>query len=307
MSVYDLDGETLSDIYNKVGTSLNNAYNKSGNVVFAKGQVIDYTNYSYMQIWASKGVGSTQGFAIYDGKVFWISKSGNSTIPANCYVWKLSDGSQALSSQPITVQTGHGNSIDMDSMTMYSATAYSGGNVYISSFSNDFLTNTLTKTLALPTSSDNTTAHGCDACLDETDKSILWSIHHTVALTDRDTPWEIRKWDLDNLTDNGDGTYTPQCLQTVSVAQPSNSPYFQGCAFHDGIFWYANGYSDSSGAYVFGVNPNTGEYLYTIDCETTTEPEGVYWLADENVDGGYALYVGFYGMMLRKYTFSYAS
>jgi len=43
--------------------------------------------------------------------------------------------------------------------------------------------------------------------------------------------------------------------------------------------------------------------LYSIDLETNTEPEGLAWLRDTEVIGGYALYVGFQGMMLRKYTF----
>lgn len=310
MSVYKRDGSALSSVYNKNGLELAYAYDKSGNVIHIAGDAPipepspDYSSYSYVQKWASKGISSTQGFGIYDGKVFWISKSGDSTIDSKCYIFNLSDGSQALASAYITAYTGHGNSISMDFPKMYSATAYSGGKVHISTFSNDYSTNVLDKTLVLPTATGDVTPYGCDCCLDEIDKTILWSNHHTVPLTDRDTPGKIRKWDLTSLTDNGDGTYTPLLLADVPLAQPANSPYFQGCFMHDGILWYANGYSGtSSGAYVFGVNPNTGEYLYTIDCETTAEPEGVAWVEDSDAVGGYAMYVGFQGMALRKYTF----
>lgn len=310
MSVYKRDGSVLSSVYNKNGLELAYAYDKLGNVIHIAGDTPtpeprpDYSSYSYIQKWASKGISSTQGFGIYDDKVFWISKSGDSTVDSKCYVFNLSDGSQALASAYITAYTGHGNSISIDFPKMYSATAYSGGKVHISIFSNDFLINTLDKTLMLPTATGDVTPYGCDACVDEIDKTILWSIHHTVALSDRTTPWKIRKWDLTNLTDNGDGTYTPLLLADVPLAQPANSPYFQGCFMHDGILWYANGYSGaSSGAYVFGVNPDTGAVLYTIDCETTAEPEGVAWVEDDDAVGGYALYVGFQGMVLRKYTF----
>lgn len=54
----------------------------------------------------------------------------------------------------------------------------------------------------------------------------------------------------------------------------------------------------------YGIDPNTGDTKCTIDCDTTTEIEGAVWYKDENAIGGYALYVGFQGMMLRKYTFA---
>lgn len=300
MSIYSKNGNQLSNAYG-LTDSLNNAYDVNGEIVFSKGSgQPDYSDYSYIQKWASKGIGSTQGFAIYDNKVFWVSKSGDSTVPANCYVFNLSDGSQALSSAYISAYTGHGNSLSMAFPKLYAATAYAGGKVHVSTFSNDFLTNTFDKTLALPD-----TSYGCDACIDEMDKDILWSIHHTAPITDLVTPWRIKKWNLLNLTDNGNGTYTPELLQNIELNQPANSPYFQGCYFHDGILWFANGYSGSaSGAYVFGVDPDTGEYLYSINCETTAEPEGVAWYPDSDAVGGYAMYVGFQGMMLRKYTFA---
>lgn len=309
MAVYNKSGNILPRVYGKSGAELAYAYDKSGNVIHISDTPIpDYSNYSYVEKWASKNISNTQGFGIYDDKVFWISKSGDATVDSKCYVFNLSDGSQALASAYITAYTGHGNSISIDFPKMYSATAYSGGKVHISTFSNDFLTNTLDKTLVLPTTTANEQIYGCDACLDEDDKTILWSIHHTSGTSDRDTPWRIRKWDLTTLANNGDGTYTPLLLEDVSLVQPANSFYFQGCAMHDGILWFANGYSGSSTiAYVFGVNPNTGEYLYSINCETTAEPEGVAWVADAEAVGGYALYVGFQGMALRKYTFDAVS
>ena len=113
----------------------------------------------------------------------------------------------------------------------------------------------------------------------------------------------ISKWDLSDLTDNGDDTFTANLLQSVLTPRAEQF-YIQGSRFHDGIFWYASGYSGSSTqAFVYGVNPNTGEVLFSIDCETTQEPEGVAWVAEQGVVGGYAMYVGFQGMMLRKYTF----
>ena len=299
-NVYNKSGNTLSAVYDKSGNALSHAYDKSGNVIYTAGDPVpDYSSYSYTQKWASKGISSTQGFDIYDGKVFWVSKSGNSSVPANCYVWNLSDGSQAFDSAYVTVQSGHGNNLSFVYPKLYATSAYAPSSCYINSVSADLKTYTLDKTLVFDDGSTD-----CDACIDETDSTILWTLGHTAGSSDRSAPYLISKWDLTDLTDNGDGTYTPTCLQTVQTAQPANSYFFQGCKMHDGILWYANGYSGSStGAYVYGVDPDTGEVLYTIDCQTTAEPEGVAWVEDSDAVGGYAMHVGFQGMALRKYTF----
>ena len=304
MAVYDKSGNVLSHVYGKSGTELAYAYDKSGHAIHSAGELLpDYSNYSYTQKWASKGIGRTQGFDIYDGKVFWVSKSGNSSIPANCYVWNLTDGSQAFDTEYVTVQSGHGNNLSFAYPKLYATHAYAPSSCYINDVSADLKTYTLNKTLVF-----NDGSTDCDACIDEIDKTILWTLGHTAGSSDRSAPYLISKWDLTDLTDNGDGTYTPKRLQTVQTAQPENSYYIQGCKMHDGILWYANGYAGTgSGAYVFGVNPNTGEVLYAINCETTTEPEGVAWVPDAEAVGGYALYVGFQGMSLRKYTFGVAS
>lgn len=294
--IFDKNGNALNAVYNKSGSELNWAYDKSGDAIYTPRP--DYTSYSYVQKWASKGMSSAQGFDIYDGKVFWIRKSGDDTIPANCYVWNLSDGSQALSSAYISLYTGHGNNLSFDYPKVYATPAYPPSRIYINTLANDY-TATLTKTLVL-----NNGYKDCDACIDEDDNTILWTLEHTAPSADKTAPFSVGKWDLTDLTDNGDGTYTPACLQSVDTPQPANSYYFQGCRMHDGVLWYANGNGDSGvGAYVFGVDPDTGVLLYTIDCNTGAEPEGVAWVKDANVVGGYALYVGFQGMALRKYIF----
>lgn len=296
MAVYDANGNSLSAVYDAVGNSLSNAYDIDGVSVFPP--EVDYTTYSFVEKWASKGIIDTQGFDIYDGKVFWIKKAGDSTIPADCYVWNLSDGSQALDSAYITVYSGHGNNIEIRSQKLYASTAYKPSTVYVNSLTNDYVA-TLIQTLTVGADG----SRNCDACIDESDTNILWTLAHTAGSDDLTAPFLISKWDLTNLTDNGDGTYAPELLQSISIPQPSSSFYFQGVKMHDGLMWYANGYGGYR-AYIRAVNPNTGVEVYTIDCETTSEPEGLAWVEDEAVVGGYALYVGFQGMMLRKYTFA---
>ena len=296
MAVYSVGGSPVQTVYGLNG-SASDAFNVSGSLIHTNG--VDYSNYSFVQKWASKGVSSAQGFDVYDGKVFWISKSGNASVPADCYVWNLSDGSQALSSPYITVYSGHGNNLSFDFPTLYATPAYPPSTAYINTLSGAYSAS-LTKTLVFDDGSTD-----CDACIDESDATKLWTIGHTAGSSDRSAPFKLSLWDLSNQTDNGDGTYTPTLIRSVSVAQPESSYFFQGCKFHDGVFWFASGYGGGgTSAYIFGVDPNTGAYLYTIDCETTEEPEGIAWVEDANEHGGYALYVGFAGMMLRKYSFT---
>lgn len=288
MPVYNLNGEPLANIYDLNGNLLPYAYDLNGNQIYSKGQPVDYRIYSFTQKWASKGIGATQGFAIHDGKVYWVKKSGNDTVQSPCYVWNLSDGSQALDTATINLYCGHGNNLSFDYPLIYATTAYSPPYVYVNSLDSNNVA-TLVRTLYI-----NDGCTNCDACIDEDDKTILWTIGHT-----EENYYLLSKWDLTILTDNGDGTYTPDLLQTVHVPL-IQSFYFQGCTFHDGMFWFANGYAGSSVAYVFAVNPATGAIVYTVNCETTEEPEGV---AFNYENGEYVMYVGFAGMMLRRYTF----
>ena len=291
MAVYNLSGNQVNNVYDVDGETLLSAYNINGYDVLV--ERIDYSNNTYTQKWASKGISSTQGFDIYDGKVFWIAKSGDSTIPSNCYVWNLADGSQALDTAYITVYSGHGNNVAFDYPKVYFAPAYTPSRVYENVFSDGY-TAALTKTILLP---DNTSA--CEACLDEHNKTILLSIGHLT------NTCLISKWDLSNLTDNGDDTYTPNLLYSVESPKPTNDTHLQGSRMHDGILWYTCGYSGgSTEAYIYGVDPITGEVLYAIDCETTSEPEGIAFVEESGVYGGYVMYVGFQGMMLRRYTFN---
>lgn len=302
MSIYSINGIQLLSSYDLEAVSLSVAYDINGNVVFnAGGDTPDYTNYSYTQKWASKGINNTQGFDIYDGKVFWIAKSGNNSVPANCYVWNLSDGSQAFDTAYITIYSGHGNSLDIVDGKAYTGTAYSPPTAYENTMASDLQTFTLAKTFDL----SEDASYGHDVCIDENDSTIMWSLAHTGAISQTDAPFLLSKWDLTNLTDNGDGTYSPALVKSIETPQPSNSAYFQGMTMHDGMIWYASGYSGtSSQAYVYAINPINGTVLYSIDCNTTAEPEGVAWVADESAPHGYALYVGFQGMALRKYTFN---
>lgn len=308
MGIYNVSGASLGLAYDIDSSELATAYDYEGSVVYSKSPAIpDYDSYSYTQKWASKGISNAQGFDIYDGKVFWVSKSGNSPVDNKMYVFNLSNGSSAVQGEYITAYGGHGNNVTFSKEFLAQgdnyplvvmSTAYDYL-VYLNRISNSFVA-TLEKTYTIP-SIPNITNGGLDICYGETDDVAYTA---TVFGSNSDpqlgTHICIAKWDMTDLTENQDGSFTPAFISSVNC----DWHYWkQGIKYHDGLIWLASGYPGYN-AYVYAIDPNTGETKHIIDCETTTEIEGAVWYPDAQAVGGYALYVGFSGMMLRKYTFA---
>ena len=291
MGVYDLSGTEISEVFNSSNIGLESAYDINGENVLQHLPENKYTNYTKERLWQGVGDSHAQGFDIYDDKVFWAMKSGNAEVECTCFVYNLSDGSQALESQPITINAGHGNNLSFSMPFLYASNAYNT-KCYVNRMASDY-TATLEKTLILTDG-----AGDCDACIDETDNTILWSIGHNGTTG----PYNISQWDLTDLTEVSSGLYLPKLLHTVKSPLPDNTHYFQGCKFHDGLFWYGNGYPGIP-ALIIGINPFSGRIIYRINMDTTNEIEGIAWVEDETSYGGYALYVGFAGVTMRKVTF----
>lgn len=302
MPIYDADGTQLDAFYDSDGSELNYAYDAEGNTIYTKGDQpepitpsVDYTTYTYSQVWASKSI-TSQDFTLYDGKVLWASKSGNASVPADCYIFDLATGDQI---KKTTIYSGHANSISVDFPILYASTGYTPPLVYINELTSDF-TATLVKTLYI---NDGCTVLDC--CIDETDKTILWTHGKGGSSAETDI---VSKWDLTTLTDNGDDTYTPRLIHSVRTPKPETlfdqeTMYFQGCTFHDGMLWYPTWYSGVTGRIV-AVNPSNGNVEYIISTGTTTEVEGVEFYPDAQAEGGYVMYMGFQGMMMRRYSFA---
>ena len=103
----------------------------------------------------------------------------------------------------------------------------------------------------------------------------------------------ITKWDLSELTQNQDGSYTPAFISSTE------RPFIyvmQGIQWHDGMIWVASGATNTRG-YVYALNPVNGNLLYTIDTNTTTELEGIAFLPDGN------MVFGLQGGAYKKVTF----
>lgn len=290
MPIYDVLGNSVSSFYDKSSTKKGKAYDKDGIVVYES--PVDYSSYKWTSQWGGKGISVPQGLDIYDEKVFWIRASGN-TKTAQMYIFDLSSGTQL---NIVNADTYHGNSISIRYPLLYAGSAYNPSRIYVNRMSADYSAE-LEYTLLI---TDGT--RDCNVCIGPEDDDVVWTLGHTADSSDLSAPFYISKWSLVNMTNNGDGTYTPELIHTTPTPQPSNSFYFQDSKIHDGLLWYASG-NGSSRAYIYGVNPINGDVEHTIDLETINEPEGIAFYPDENAYGGYALYVGFTGMSLRKYVF----
>lgn len=311
MGIYSADGMTVITAHDIDGHNIFVGYDING--VFVYGEQPDYTNYSYTQKWASKSISNAQGFDIYDGKIYWVSKSGNSSEDNAMYIYNLTDGSL---DRQIAAYGGHGNCVtfartkyaESDPVpTMLISTAYTNPSYKVrldSGYDASIL-----QRIKLPVDGtiaespeNGVTNGGYDVCYGETD-DVIYSASVWGSNSSDGTKITIGKWDMTQLTDNGDGTYTPTLLSYVNC----DWHYWkQGIKYHDGLIWLCSGYPNYA-AYIYAIDPTTGETVYTIDCETTTEIEGAVFYPDSDAAGGYALYVGFSGMMLRKYTFAAAS
>ena len=107
----------------------------------------------------------------------------------------------------------------------------------------------------------------------------------------------VSKWDMSTLTDNGDGTFTPQYISSYQI------PFIyvmQGIRFYQGLIWIPSGYGGSQ-CYLYAINPANGTYVYTYDLNTTIEVEGTAFISATQ------MLVGFQGIRFDLYTFGEAT
>lgn len=308
MAIYKVDGNRLSRAYNVNETLLSSAYNKAGDLVYSSGIVPDYANYSYTQQWVSKSISYAQGFDIYDDIAFWVSKSGNASETNAMYIFNLSDGSPVLSPSYVSSYGGHGNNVTFSKQKydvgdnypmMLISTAYPNSYSYLVRITNNYVASIIRR-YTIP-EIDQIINGSYDICYGETDDiAYVVSVFGSNSDQSLGTHICIARFDMTDLTENGDGSFTPAYIDS---ARCDWHYWKQGVKYHDGLIWLASGYP-SYNADIYGINPETGETKYHINCETTTEIEGAVWYPDTEAVGGYALYVGFQGMMMRKYVFA---
>lgn len=318
MAIYDKDGTQLYACYDVDGDSLLSAYDVNGNKVFETGgrPPTDYSRYSYTQIFQNTDIqasSGTQSFDIFDNKLFWFKGANNGQ--GDMYIIDLSTGTTILHTTNIV--GGHANnasfggyySNDDDYPLLYVGGASATMMTYvnrITEFEAESFASTLIKTLVYPTETAGTRY---DATVSENSNDVIMTVGYNGATVDDYSSFIVCWWDLTDLTSNGDGTYTPTLIDTVTTeavfvnhrTSDNQTGVKQSIREHDGMVWIATGYNSVAG-YVYAFDKETGEELYFIDLSTTAEVEAIQFV-NADVTGGQYMYVGFLNGKVRRYTF----
>lgn len=301
MSIYNKSGSVLSECYNKAGSSLNIAYDKLGNAVFSKSiGTQNYSNYtatSYKTI----STNNTQGMDISNGVLFQFRGTSSMTVNNTVSLFDWASGSSIKSSMEI--ESGHANAV------AFSNTLYDQNDEFPVIYCGDWFdpivhVNRVSRSEAthlydiIMSTSD--TGYHPNPCIDF-DNNILYMVGYTNTTTTSSTDnlIVVSKWDLSDMTDNGDGTFTPTKLGKYT----RDFIYvLQDLKFNDGYIWMVTGMNNST-MYLRALNPDTGVLDYSLAMPITTEIEGLKWEFDDNTNLWFA-YVGFMGGTYYKVTFT---
>ena len=289
--IYDKQGNILPSTYDINGDELASAYDISGNQVYRKGY--DYDNYTISNVLFSLSGSSFQGFAVHDGII--------AQFQADDKVRLVSVSGESIASQ-MYCRSYHGQSAFF--MNEY----YQQGDEFplicvMGSYVNSWINRitrtgtTLIKTLYIPTTVENggyklgnayNSTNGHMFTLGYTNQNYQTDDGGTNKLI-------LAEWDLSDLTDNGDDTYTPRLIGTK---QHDFIVCIQGSCFYDGMIWATSGIGGQA-SHVYAFDPATFEILHTITL-SNTEVEGCAWI------GGDYLLVGQNpnGIQYRKVTFA---
>lgn len=284
MAVYNRHGTKLDRIYDKNGNSLNNAYDENGNIIFTRYKP-DYTSYSESDLCTTVYAGSAQGFDIYNGVAFQCWGSNDKVASIDVI-------NKVMLSRDMICANGHNNGASFSDEFYLQNDEFP---LFYICADNNIVAHRVTRTSVEIVKTftyrgdDATSIYGGGIGFDTVNDVAYTYGYSTGSWTSSsNNKLLIVKSDFKNAIDNGDGTFTPRVLARYEY------PFvycIQSPHFHDGLLWLPSG-NGGSNQHIYGMNPETGEIIYTIDIEGTTEIEGVTFLSDFEmvygmVTGGY--------------------
>ena len=298
MAVYNKSGNPLASVFAKNGEELQRAYNKEGQTIHTKGPVqVDYDSYTISN-YCTVSLSPTQGFDIYGGVIFQFMANSSSV---NNRMATINALAQSIINNNITASAEHGDSASFSSE--YYAVGDDYPFLYVTADTNPakvfcnrvtLSTSSLVKSFVFPLEK---TGYYAALCLDD-ENSLMYMVGYSEQNYQTDDGGNnktvISKWDMTNLTDNGDGTYTPAFISAIE------RPFIyvmQGQQYHDSMLWIASGGTNVRG-YIYALNPATGALLHTVDTNTTTEVEGLAFISDTE------MVFGLQGGTYKKVTFA---
>lgn len=299
MAVYSKSGTALTQIYGKSGNSLDIAYDKSKNVVFTSEPVepvVNYDDYTAESLYKLSWLGNhTQGMATYNGYIVAFREADL------MYTYRLATGAGIANAIP--AKSDHGGSASFSGEFYNQSDAFPL--LYVSSDNTNIYVNRITttsselvRTLYFPNDPYGYYIKGAV----DTENNLLYTLSYKendYKVTSATNNVIIAKWDLSDLTDNGDDTYTPKLISSFERAFIY---VLQFATFHDGMLWVGSGYGSPTPSRVYALDINTGNILHTILLSDVVEIEGASFVLDEET-GDYYLIVLQWGGQCTKYTF----
>lgn len=294
MSIYNIDGTPLNIPYSKTGLQLEKAYNIDGEIVFSES--VNYDAYSFETLF-TPSVPNMQGFDIFDDYIFQF-RASSSLSNIMCTI-DMDSGS--ILQNNITAKSDHGDSASFSDEyydendpfpLLYVTSDTTPCKVYVNRVTTT--SSELIKTLLFPLAKAGYyAAHAYDVG-NEIMYIVGYSENNYQSDNDGSNKTLVSVWDMNDLTDNGDGTFTPEFIRSFTR---TFIYVMQGQQFHDGMIWIASGYGNKQ-SYIYAISPVDGRLLHTVDLNTTTEVEGMSFISPNE------MVVGFQGGTYKKYTFA---
>lgn len=274
MSVYNASGVQLSALYDLGGEDAERAYDISGDQVFSKAPVpqpgYDYDSYTISNIF-SYSQSNMQSFAVYGGKIAQVKQTDA------IHILDIATGTKL---KEVAMNTGHGNS------SQFSDEFYAQGDEFpLFYVRNDGVwvyritgtTSTLVKKLAF--SADIIGTYVAGFGIDNANRRFYTASYTTGDYISKDGLLRICVWDMDDVTDQGDGVYSMALLDSNDLTWFDTYEAVQGCCYRDGYFFIACGYGTGQ-QYVVLVDTDTLTITHRVSL-TGAEIEGCGWYGDE--------------------------
>ena len=277
MALYSLLGNVIGDAYDKVGVSINKAYNISGEAIYNASR--DYSTYSISDLFGISGSGLSgstfQAFDIYNGVIAQVRHSS--------YLCLIDLQTHNIINSGMACQVGHGNSFS------FSRVFYNANDEFPLSYATDgykyVYVNRVTRQgcTLIKTYKTDPTGHGgyLMGAVPSHDGKTLYTLGYTFEDYETDRSGtnlvKVAKWNLQNETPNGDGTYLPEFISESTI------PFIlciQGCQYYDGMIFASSGLNGTS-QNVFLIDPENAQIKYTVQIGNTTETEGCAWVGND--------------------------
>lgn len=272
MAIYDINSNVLTDAYD-LADSIETAYDINGDVVYQHTPPQrDYDDYTITNLFRYP-VSKMQGFAIYNGIIAQVRED---------YSLHLIDIATQTKIREVSMDMGHGNSCQF-SDEFYDADdefpLFYIRNTGVWVYRIVGTESTLIRKYSF--SADIIGTYVAGFGIDNANRRFYTASYTTGDYISKTGQMRICEWDMDDVTDNGDDTYSMALIDSNDFSWFDRFEAVQGCTFHDGYFFISCGYTGNSQQNVVLVDPATLSIAHIISLGASPETEGCDWYYDE--------------------------